>query len=548
MGPGEVVQILVGFGALVAFLTGFSALRQRQRLEYLRDSVRSANERLEDLAERQDALPLPASAIDQELRPSSNDPLSWLVMGLSITAAAGVLYGYLLLVSEGLLSFAGALGWFASTAVLVIVVTALVGLIDLMWGLREKRLALLHYSARLVAAMMLRSVIMARLILIQQLHRSLSSRLSSSDQNFPEADRYTLGLIAGLPQLLTGAGVPRWRVKKAQRNALKQLGVKSHIFALRTTGPGEDLTHQASCADLVLRQFRPTPQMWSSLNNHADELRRRLPEWQWIDLLCAWTSIGMLPSSASPTLKSYDREFTARLEGLDHRRAIGINAEARDVDSRDFAAWTIANNLDVRKAALARLAAHSDAPWAETAWDVPVTTGELLSEMEAMPTGGFQSRDPIVWLALTQPSTTNPLDWVPDHFHVSDHGVTWRPRGSDACVATAGRDALARDRVRPEAARTELDGLLTGDVWRHPEWDSINIATMRFSGALDFAEVFRRYSTGDEEHQTKRPPLHKRIDVAIASFRLIPMFPRPAQAVIVLLLLVLVVLVSGIWS
>jgi hypothetical protein len=536
---GEVVQILIGFGALVAFLTGFSALRQRQRLEYLRESVRVANERLEDLAERQDALPLPSTAIDQELRPSSADPLSWLIMTMSVAAAVATSWGYLLIGREGLLRNGGALGWFAATALSLILITAIVGLIDLLWGMREKRLALLHYTSRRAAAVMLRTVILARLVLVQQLHRALADRLYVLDEDADDHGQHILALIAATPRLLTGAGVPPWLIKRAGRSADRLLASEPHAFlAARPAAPG-DLARVAARADLVLRQFRPTDVLWSALDRHAEDLRRRLPEWEWTDLMCAWTSAGILPSEPA-TLRSYDADVTSRLEALDHRRAIGIHAHTRDVDSRDLAAWNIASTIAVRAHALSRSTAGSEAPWHGTLWDLPLphdpsapqdgpTTGVIPKQLM-----GFQSRDPIVWIGLAQPSVARPLDWVEDHIEVRDGAIRWRQRRSGPSIEPVTRTILGRPATGYDERRTVLDGALADHVWGEPVRDLVNLGTMRYGGATDMADLFKRYASDDTRSVHPKPTLRARAGLVVSVLRLFPLYP-PALKTILLL-------------
>jgi hypothetical protein len=541
MDLAEVVQILIGFGALVAFLTGFSALRQRQRLEYLRESVRVANERLEDLAERQDALPLPSTAIDQALRPSSADPLSWLVMTLSVVAAGATAWGYLLVAQEGLLRTGGALDWFAATAVSLILVTAIVGLIDLLWGMREKRIALLHYTSRHAAAVMLRAVIMARLVLVQQLHRALSDRLTARGGDEDGNDQHILALIAALPQLLTGAGVPPWLIRRAGRSADRLLASEPHAFLSARPGTPEDAVRVAARADLVLRQFRPTGVLWSSLDRHAEDLRRRLPEWEWTDLMCAWTSAGILPSGPA-TLRSYESELMSRLMALDHRRVIRIHADTREVDSRDLAAWTIASAVVDRAGTLSRSAARSGTPWHGTLWDLPEAQDHAAPEEArqddpmagAMPMDlvGFQSRDPIVWIGLAQPSVADPLEWVEDHIEVRDGAIRWRQRRSDPSIDSATRAILRHPVTGAVERRTVLDGALVDHVWGDPVRDLVNLGTMRFGGAQDIADLFMRYASDDARADDPRPTLRARAGFVVSIVRLVPLFPAAIKAVL----------------
>lgn len=143
--PGEATQILVGFGALVTFLTGVSALHQRQRLEFIRESVRAAKKRLEDLAERQDAPPLPATAMNQELRPAAADPLGVLIISLSIVTAAAVSAVRLQAVQQGLFRSEEIAGLLSASAVALVVVTSAVGRFDVLWTeAGENDTALVH--------------------------------------------------------------------------------------------------------------------------------------------------------------------------------------------------------------------------------------------------------------------------------------------------------------------------------------------------------------------------------------------------------------------
>ena len=519
MSAGDVTQILVGFGALVAFLTGFSALRQRQRLEFIRESVRTANERLEDLAERQDALPLPSTALTQELRPASTDPLGALVITLSILTAASVGAIGWNVTQDGVFAEELSAALFSAVATALIAITAGIGIFDVLWGRRETRHALRFSTVRQITFVLLRFLILARLVLIQQLHRALALRLDPSDNDGAERDAEILRRIAQLPHLLRGAGIPPWVVARARRNADRALraGLATEELPCR---PGLDELHrEATRASLLLRQLRPQNDAWNAFLEQADELRRQLPEWEWIDLLAAWIAAGLMPPSADTS--SADTCKTAeRLQGLDYQRALGIHGTSRESDSRDLAAWSIADVLERRAVGLAS-ALEDGAPGAYgVLWDLPGTAVPAPADSPALRTSvaGFRERDPLVWLALSQPSIEDAAIWVGDHF-VIEEDVRWRMRAEQVSVEDATARALDSPATRGEVGLT-LDGKLDARILGHPSNDENVFLALRTAGARDMSDLFRRAAGQDAFIQRlPRVPIAARMERLISPAR-----------------------------
>ena len=544
MTAGEVTQILVGFGALIAFLTGFSSLRQRQRLEFMRESVRTANERLEDLAERQDALPLPATAINQELRPAATDPLGLLVITLSIITAVSVTGVWWRTTQEGTFASQGSSSTFSFVAVTLIVVTAGIGVFDVVWGRNQIRLAMRYHTVRQIAIVLLRCLIIGRLILVQQLHRSLVLRLDPTDPGGATRDAEILRRIAQLPRLLGGAGVPPWIVARARRQADRALatGLLADELPLR---PGlEELHAEATRASLLLRQLRPATATWTSFSEFAEELRRGLPEWEWLDLIAAWIAVGLMPPAADNT----DCRLAAtaeRLQNIDYQRALGIHDKSRETDSRDLAAWSIAEAIDRRATLLDPTHQGSGADGCGVLWDLP--SGAPETAHGALPmrmrVAGFRSRDPFVWLALSQPSTGEPSAWVSDHF-VIDEDVRWRTQHEAGHVSEATVAALVAPPTQKES-RQDLDGGLSARLIGHPVNDVNPLLALRASGARDVANLFRRYSGADMlGRRLPRAPVSAQIEELLSPFRWFGSLSRHVQALILLGIAAFITLLS----
>jgi hypothetical protein len=532
MTAGEITQILVGFGALVAFLTGFSSLRQRQRLEFMRESVRTANERLEDLAERQDALPLPATAINQELRPAATDPLGLLVITLSVITAASVTGVWWRTTQEGAFASQGSSSIFSFVAVTLIVVTAGIGVFDVAWGRKQIRLAMRYHTVRQIAIVLLRFLVIGRLILIQQLHRSLAIRLDPTDPGGAARDAEILRRIAQLPRLLGGAGVPPWIVARARRRADRALATGRVSDELPLRAGLEELHAEATRASLLLRQLRPATSTWTSFSGIAEDLRRGLPEWEWLDLIAAWIAAGLMPPVAEHTNSSL-AATADRLRNIDYQRALGIHDKSRETDSRDLAAWSIADAIDRRVTLLDAARQGSGADEYGVLWDLPPSTSAAAREALPLRTSiaGFRSRDPFVWLALSQPSIGEPPAWVSDHF-VIDEEVRWRTQHERGHVSDATAAALVAPPRQPEP-RQDLDGELSARLIGHPANDVNPLHALRTSGARDVASLFRRYSGTDMlGRQLPRTPLSAHIEGLLSPVRWFGSLSRLAQALI----------------
>lgn len=543
MSAGEASQVLVGFGALVAFLTGFSALRQRQRLEYIRESVRTANERLEDLAERQDALPLPATAIRQELRPASTDPLGALVISLSVLTAGAVSSIWWRAAQEGVFSEQLTAGLLSALAVALIVVTSGVGVFDVLWGRRQIRMALQHSTARHAAAMLLRFFIIGRLILVQQLHRSLVMRLDPADANGTSRDAEILRRITQLPDLLGGAGVPPWILANARRRAVQSMNSSLAANELPHRAGLEELEVEATRASLVLRQLRPSTETWQRFCEAAEDLRGRLPEWEWVDLFAAWIATGLITASSSGEDAS-GAQARSRLDHIDYQRALGIHSTTRETDSRDLAAWTIADAIE-RRAVLVGAVNRNAVSGTRSPWDIFDTeSGSAPQERPVSRTSvnGFRSRDPFIWLALTQPSVFAAADWVGDHI-VIDDGVRWRRSDEGEQVQSWTAAVLATSPGTHSEIPRELDGSLTARVFGHSINDANPLIAMRTSGARDISQLFRRYLMTDSTKSQKQwPPPAALVEYVLSPLRWLGTLSRRMPAAMALIAAVIIVL------
>lgn len=543
MTAAEATQILVGFGALVAFLTGFSSLRQRQRLEFIRESVRAANERLEDLAERQDALPLPATAMNQELRPAAGDPLGALVISLSVGTAAMVGVVWWRAVEQGQFTSSEIAGLLSVLAVLLIVVTAAVGLFDVLWGRRQVRMTLQYSTVRQVAVVLLRFLLIGRLILIQQFHRSLLVRLDPADGGDAAGQAEILRRIAQLPGLLPGAGVPPWTVAKAQRRARRALrDGESHLVPAH----GEELEHleaEALRASLIIRQFRPSVALWESFSDVADELRGRLAEWEWVDLMVAWSASGLLPPSAdSGELHAVDT--MKRLTQLDYERSLGIHHTSRETDSRDLAAWTIADAIQRRSSKLASYIDAGGAALDGTLWDDIEVAAARSDVAIRTSVRGFSARDPFVWLALTVPKVDDAVKWITDHF-VVDEAIRWRARAEAGQVASGLAATLARPPRVSDEHLPSLDATLADKVIGHPINDSEYWVTIRGGAPADFSELFRRYAASEiHGRRLPRVPMTARIEGVVLPLRWFFSLRARDQALFVGVIVAVVVLLN----
>lgn len=543
MSAGEASQVLVGFGALVAFLTGFSALRQRQRLEYIRESVRTANERLEDLAERQDALPLPATAIRQELRPASTDPLGALVISLSVLTAGAVSSIWWRAAQEGVFSEQLTAGLLSALAVALIVVTSGVGVFDVLWGRRQIRMALQHSTARHAAVMLLRFFIIGRLILVQQLHRSLVMRLDPADANGTSRDAEILRRITQLPDLLGGAGVPPWILANARRRAVQSMNSSLAANELPHRAGLEELEVEATRASLVLRQLRPSTETWQRFCEAAEDLRGRLPEWEWVDLFAAWIATGLITASSSGEDAS-GAQARSRLDHIDYQRALGIHSTTRETDSRDLAAWTIADAIE-RRAVLVGAVNRNAVSEIRSPWDIFDTeSGSAPQERPVSRTSvnGFRSRDPFIWLALTQPSVFAAADWVGDHI-VIDDGVRWRRSDEGEQVQSWTAAVLATSPGTHSEIPRELDGSLTARVFGHSINDANPLIAMRTSGARDISQLFRRYLMTDSTKSQKQwPPPAALVEYVLSPLRWLGTLSRRMPAAVALIAAVIIVL------
>lgn len=550
VGAWDIVQVLISFTTFIAFLTGFSALRQRHRLEFLRESVRAANERLEDLAERQDALPLPTSAANQEIRRVARDPLTVLVNGLSLVTVFAVVSGLFGVGSDEFRNASDTVRWFVTLTIIIIIGTYLLGLFDLLWGRRETAGAIREYTARCIASVMVSFVVVARLILVQQLHIGLVARLEAvRHEPGRESDTAALArLVTELPKLLIGAGVPPWLIRRARRRAASQMADVAPPRQLAETASSDvaALLEEAAVTDLLLLHFHPTVRMWQAFDARAEELRRKIPEWEWIDLLSAWAAAGVRLSSYDSSAEVHTRSVLLR--GLDFRRSLAIHEKSRETDRRDLAAWSIASAVDRRAPVLPRGPSSSVA--GETSlWDsnlsIGMREGAPAGDATAMGSinhllSSFQVRDPIVWLALAEPLAQD-LSWVDLYITERNGRLMWRGLGEPAGMTSDTKRLMmlacdAKEIVHRITLGDASRGVIEQGLIDVLSDELTTLGLLRFGGALDVARTFQfaLVDTAAARRPQARRSLRRRWVMGVNLLRVALSYPRHFLPVLLL--------------
>lgn len=361
--------------------------------------------------------------------------------------------------------------------------------------------------------MLLRFFIIGRLVLVQQLHRSLVMRLDPDDAHGASRDAKILRRITQLPGLLPEAGVPPWIVTGARRRADRASRDATSGVDIPHRNGLNDLEADALRASLIIRQLRPSETLWQPFSELADELRDRLVEWEWIELIVAWTACGLLPTNADAG-DNHAIITVKRLSQVGYQRPLEHYDSSRETDSRDLAAWTVADVIQRRASKLeSNLTAGATSVGA--LWDQLESAAFESVDTLRTSVAGFSSRDPFVWLMLSVPTVNDPSTWIAKHFIV-DETIRWRGRTDEEHVTAKFTEALAGPRRHPDRDLPDLDGTLASKVTDHPINDATYLIATRGAGPSDLGEIFRRCAATETVGRHRpRVPLRARADTIL---------------------------------